>query len=248
MSFHYLFIPLLCLNLSLAATAQAGPSSTIQVAVASNFQATLQRLVADFEATHPQQVRISSGSSGKLYTQIVHGAPYDLFLSADSERPKLLHEQGLADPPVTYAIGQLVLYAPAGTPLARLERGDFRHLAIANPTTAPYGAAARSVLQELKQWEKVQSRLVQGENIGQTFQFVYSGNAQLGFVALAQIRALAIPATQYWNVPSDTHAALQQDAVLLRRSQVTDAARTFLRYLSSASARAIIAEAGYALP
>lgn len=223
-------------------------AADVHVACASNFSTTLQKLAAAFERNHPHRLRISNGSTGKLYAQIQQGAPFDLFLSADRERPALLHELGLADAPVTYAVGRLVLYAPVGDPRALLEHGDFKYLAIANPLTAPYGAAARAVLQDMKRWDTLQPRSVIGENIGQTFQFVHSGNAQLGFVALAQVRALDIPQERYWVIPPDQYPSLEQQAVLLRSSRVPDAARHVLEYLQSEAARRIIEGEGYEVP
>jgi len=223
-------------------------AADINVACASNFQPSLQKIAAAFERTNPHRIRISSGSTGKLYAQIQHGAPFDVFLSADRERPTDLHQQGLAEPPITYAIGRLVLYAPNGDPRARLERDDFRHLAIANPQTAPYGTAARAILQKLQRWDAVQSRLVTGENISQTFQFVHTRNAELGFVALTQVLAINAPQDRYWLIPSEQHVSLEQDAVLLRSSRTPDAARSFLAYLQSTTAREIIARDGYGVP
>lgn len=224
-------------------------AADISVAVASNFLGTLNKLAADFATTHPEhRLRISSGSTGKLFAQIVHGAPYDVFLSADSERPQELHSRGLAQAPFTYAIGRLVLYTPQGQPLKRLQRSDFRHLAIANPNTAPYGSAARDVLLHMQLWDRLQPRLAIGENIGHAFQFVHSGNAQLGFVALAQVRALGAAKDTCWEVPPDRHAALEQQAAVLQRSPVLPAARAFVAYLQGDSARALIIQDGYAVP
>ena len=231
-------------------TGLAGPAvaDTVQVAVAANFAATLQTLATDFQQQSGHVISPSSGSTGKLYAQIRHDAPFDVFLAADRERPALLHAQGLATAPVIYAIGRLALYAPAGEPRARLDGGDFTHLAIANPLTAPYGAAARAVLEGMGRWTMLQPRLVMGENIGQTFQFTHSGNAELGFVALAQVRALNIPQTQYWTISADRHPALEQTAVLLRGSRVPEAASLFLEYLQSGAARTIIERDGYGVP
>jgi molybdate transport system substrate-binding protein len=243
------FIQLLLATLACFASTLAPAHATdIHVACASNFTATLEKLAVAFERNPLHRLRISSGSTGKLFAQIQHGAPFDIFLSADRERPALLHKEGLADAPFTYAIGRLALYAPAGAPRAMLEHDEFKHLAIANPQTAPYGAAARTVLERMKQWGALQPRLVIGENIGQTFQFVHSNNAELGFVALAQVRTLDIPQERYWIIPSEQHASLEQDGVLLRGSRAPDAARSFLAYLHSTAARAIIERDGYGLP
>jgi molybdate transport system substrate-binding protein len=223
-------------------------AADIHVACASNFTLTLEKLADAFERDQPHRLRLSSGSTGKLYAQIRNGAPFDIFLSADRERPALLHQEGLTDAPFTYAIGRLALYAPKGEPRALLERGEFKHLAIANPQTAPYGAAARSVLEGMQRWDALQPRLVIGENIGQAFQFVHSGNAELGFVALAQIRVLHVAPEHYWLVPAEQHASLEQDAVLLRGSRAPDAARAFLEFLKSGPARQIIEREGYGVP
>lgn len=231
-------------------TGLAGPAAaaTVQIAVAANFTATLQTLATDFQQRSGHAIRLSSGSTGKLYAQIRHDAPFDIFLAADRERPALLHAQGLATAPVIYAIGRLALYAPAGEPRARLDGDGFTHLAIANPQTAPYGAATRAVLEGMGRWAALQPRLVMGENIGQTFQFTHSGNAELGFVALAQVRALDIPQTQYWTIPTDRYPSLEQTAVRLHRSRVPEAAGLFLEYLQSVAARTIIERDGYGVP
>ncbi len=226
----------------------AAHAADISIACASNFQPTLQKLAADFENSSGHTLRISSGSTGKLYAQIQHGAPFDVFLSADRERPADLQQQGLAEPPITYAIGRLVLYAPHADPRKILQADTFRHLAIANPQTAPYGAAARAVLQHLQRWDSLQNRLAIGENISQTFQFVHTGNAELGFVALAQVLAIEAPVDRYWLIPSEQHTSLEQQAVLLRDSKARDAARVFLAYLQSDNARAIIRRDGYEVP
>lgn len=232
----------------LAPALPAAQAADLHVACASNFTATLERLAAAFERGRPDRLRISSGSTGKLYAQIRQGAPFDILLAADRERPALLHAQGLADAPVVYAIGRLALYAPAGEPRTLLERGAFTHLAIANPRTAPYGAAARAVLEGMRRWSALQPRLVIGENIGQTFQFVHSGNAELGFVALAQLRALGVPQDRYWPVPAEQHPPLEQAAVLLRGSRAPAAARRFLDYLQGEAARGLIERDGYRVP
>lgn len=220
----------------------------IHVACASNFTGTLEKLADAFERGQPHRLRISSGSTGKLFAQITNGAPFDIFLSADRDRPALLHNEGLAEAPFTYAIGRLALYAPKGEPRVLLEHGNFMHIALANPQTAPYGAAARNVLEGMQRWDALQPRLVIGENIGQAFQFVHSGNAELGFVALAQVRALNIAQAHYWLVPAEQHTSLEQDAALLRGSHAPDAARAFLAFLKSGPAREIIERDGYGVP
>lgn len=240
------------LLLVLTSTAQAGE---IYVAVATNFQGTLRSLAQHFEATSKDRVRITSGSTGKLYAQIQHGAPFDVLLAADAEHPRLLVEQDLGTPGTrfTYAIGRLALWsARADRSVAggkALKEGKFRHLAIANPKIAPYGNAARQVLQRLGLWESLQMHLVQGEDIGQAFQFVASGNADLGFVALSQVLNPAnSPKGSYWIVPQTLYGPIEQQAVLLSRASHKRAAYDFLRYLKKAEARVIIEHQGYELP
>ena len=166
----------------------------VRIAVATNFLATLNEIATTFEKDTGHSAVVSSGSSGKLYAQIIHGAPFDVFLSADSKRPKLLEDDGLAvtGSRFTYAVGRLTLWSSdpdmiKGNGKDVLTNNRFTRLAIANPKTAPYGVAAKSTLQALGLWDYLYDRLVQGENIGQTFQFVYSKNAEIGFVALSQV-------------------------------------------------------------
>lgn len=224
----------------------------INVAVATNFLGTAKSLAQRFEAETKNTVRISSGSTGKLFAQIKEGAPFDILLSADIERPRLLEEQGVAvnGSRFTYAVGQLVLWS-AQTDLVDaeakvLKSGNFRHLAIANPKIAPYGKAAQQVLTDMGLWENLQPSLVRGEDIGQTFQFVFSGNAELGFVALSQVRNPDnTKKGSQWVVPQNLYDPIEQQAVLLKRAENKRAAQDFLVYLKSAEARQIISEQGY---
>ncbi|HEB95159.1 MAG TPA: molybdate ABC transporter substrate-binding protein [Sedimenticola thiotaurini] len=226
------------------------PGGQIDVAVASNFIAAARVLAERFQEVSGHQVRLIAGATGKHYAQIRHGAPFHLFLAADARRPALLEQAGLVQPDgrFTYAIGRLVLWSPdpglvdgAGSVLER--RGAFRHLAIANPKLAPYGRAARETLQALGLWRSLQGRLVRGENIGQAYQFVRSGTAQLGLVALSQLRAdESAPEGSRWLVPERLHAPIEQQAVLLRD---TPAARGFLAFMRSDEGRALIRRFGY---
>lgn len=227
-------------------------AATVPVAVAANFTATLQRLATDFQHRSGHTLLISSGSSGKLTAQIQNGAPYAILLSADEVRPRQLAAAGLAVPGTqfTYAIGRLVLWSPQANTVdvqGAVLRTSFSRLAIANPKTAPYGTAAMQVLQRLGLWTQVQPRLVYGESIAQTLQFVSSGNVPLGFVALAQV-VHAQPPGSRWRVPQTLYDPLRQDAVLLKRGATQKAAREFLAYLRSPAARALIAADGYGLP
>ncbi len=232
----------------------AAQADELRIAVASNFAPVLEQLAADFKKTSGQTVTMSAGATGKLYTQIGSGAPFDLFFAADSEKPSQLvsEHKAVAGTVYTYAIGQLVLWSTTlnlgddDHARSTLKAAGFRHLAIANPALAPYGVAARQVLETLRLWEPLQGKLVFGENIAQTLQFIESGNAELGFIAQAQW--MALPQQQqgsHWQVPAALHAPITQDAVILHDSA---AARAFMTYIQSATARAAIAMAGYTLP
>jgi len=228
----------------------------VTVAVASNFAKTAAEVSAAFTEITAVPVRISPGSTGKLYAQIINGAPFDLFLSADTERPLLLEKSGYTvnGSRQTYAIGSLVLWSRDERLRGRdchevLERGDYRWLALANPKTAPYGAAAREFLEEAGLWESASQRAVFGENIAQTLQFVASGNATLGFVSLSQTKDPDLPAvTCTWTVPSTSDASLHQQLVLLQRARSNAGARQFLEFLSTPAAKEIIVRHGYAVP
>ena len=242
------FIVGCCLALLISLTpAHAGQA---HIAVAANFTATLNALVKQFEAGSEHRILISSGSTGKLYAQIKNGAPFDILLAADSERPQLLEQEKLAVPGsrFTYAAGRLVLWSLQAALVdqqgAALTQMRFKHLAIANPKTAPYGVAAREALEKMGLWQQVQPRLVQGEDIGQTFQFVASGNAELGLVALAQAKSAQQGA--YWVVPPAYYQPIAQQAVLLEKARDNAAARDFLAFLKTPAAGLIIERFGYA--
>ncbi|WP_456379212.1 molybdate ABC transporter substrate-binding protein [Thiolapillus sp.] len=224
----------------------------IRVAVASNFAHTLKAVASNFETASGHQVKISIGSTGKHYAQIHHGAPFDAFFAADSKRPALLEAKGAALPGsrFTYALGKLVLWSPkAGYVDAQgkvLETGDFQHLAIANPRLAPYGRAAQEVLQKRGLWETLKGRAVRGENIAQTFQFVKSGNAGLGFVAWSQIKRPGQAVSgSWWEIPANLYAPIEQQAVLLNDSR---AAQEFVRFVQNEESRQLIRSFGYDLP
>jgi molybdate transport system substrate-binding protein len=227
-------------------------ADTLQVAVASNFVPVLEKLAPVFERASGHTVSIISGATGQHYTQIVNGAPFDVFLSADDERPRLL-EQGqhaVAGSRFTYAIGKLVLWSPVSTVVDRdgavLKTGTFKHLSIANPALAPYGTAAQQVLTGMGVWDALQLRLVQGQNITQTLQFIESGNAELGFIAESQwLEIDADKAGSYWRVPTTLHEPIRQDAVILHDST---AARAFFNFLQSADTTRLIRDAGYDVP
>lgn len=244
--------PLLTLALLLATVPAHGGEAL--VAVASNFDATLSALAEDFERATGHAIRRSPGSSGKLYAQIVNGAPYDVFLSADTQRPDRLLESGhaLAGSAIDYAHGALVLWSTrAGYAdcLQRLREGRFDHLAIANPALAPYGIAARDWLQREGLLARVGDRLVIGESIGQAFAFVASGNAGLGLVAASQLAAWrGIETGCVQRIAPSAHVPIVQRAVLLRRGRANPAALAFMDFLASGQAAAAIVASGYHRP
>lgn len=231
--------------------AQAGE---VQVAVAANFTAPMEELAKGFAQSSGHQAKLAFGATGKFYAQISHGAPFEVFLSADSKTPSKLIGDGaaVAGSQFTYATGQLVLWSAQPGLVddqgAVLKQGRFAHLAIANPAAAPYGAAALETLQALDVAEPLKGKLVQGESIAQTHQFIATGNAELGFVALSQVyKDGRISGGSAWQVPAKLHAPLTQDAVLLKAGQDNPAARALLDYLKTPAAKAVIARYGYAV-
>ncbi len=244
-----LFVGLLSLACSAAAFADE-----VQVAVAANFTAPMKEIAADFEKATGHKVVLSFGSTGKFYSQITNGAPFDVFLAADDETPaKLEKENGIvAGSRFTYATGKLVLWSARPDLVDAkgevLKKGDFAHLALANPKLAPYGAAAAETMTRLGLLEKLQPKFVQGDSIGQTFSFVSTGNAELGFVALSQVyEGGRIKSGSAWIVPASLHNPIRQDAVILVRGKDNKAAAALADYLKSAPARAVILSFGYDL-
>ncbi len=224
----------------------------VNVAVAANFTAPMNVIAADFEKETGHKARLAIGSSGRFYAQIRNGAPFQVFLSADDEVPAKLVEEGLAERAsrFTYAIGSLALWsAKPGLVDAKgeiLRTDKFSKLAIANPKTAPYGRAAIETLTKLGLLAAVTPKFVQGENIAQTFQFVQSGNADLGFVALSQvIRDGKVSDGSAWLVPAGMHEPIRQDAVLLSTARGNAAAEALLKYLKTDKARKVIQSFGY---
>ncbi|XOZ34469.1 molybdate ABC transporter substrate-binding protein [Halomonadaceae bacterium KBTZ08] len=241
----------LCILLLVAGSVSVG-AAEIRVAVASNVAGAARVLVERFEAATEHSVILATGSTGKHYAQIRNGAPFQAFLAADVERPRKLEDQGIAvaGSRFTYAQGALVLWSPeAGyvDPKGRvLETGDYRHLALANPRLAPYGRAARQVLEARGLWAVTKGRRVMGENIAQAFHFVQTGNAQLGFVAASQLKAMGSSAGgSQWRVPESFHEPIEQQAVLLQENQ---AARAFLSFIASDKGRAVLRDFGYEVP
>ena len=239
----------LLLALGIPAIAEA---DEVQVAVAANFLAPLQEIAKSFEKETGHQTLITSGATGQLFTQIQHGAPFEVMISADAKTPKKLvkNELALADSQFTYARGKLVLWSvdPAVVDAsgAVLKSDKFKHLAIANPKTAPYGTAAMEALDKLGLTASLKSKLVEGENISQAKQFVDTGNAEVGFVALSQIyKNGKITKGSAWVVPLDLYAPIYQDAVLLKKGEDNPAATALLNYLKSDKAKAIMTTYGY---
>ena len=229
----------------------AGPAlaADVQVAVAANFTEPAREIAAAFKARTGQTVVLVFGSSGQFYTQITQGAPFEVFLSADAERPKKAEQEGLAvaGSRFSYAIGRLVLYSrtpglvdPAGAVLAG---GRFDKLAIADPAAAPYGLAAVQTLKTMKLYDRLQPKIVQGASIAQAYQYVATGAAEVGFVALSQV--VSVPGGSRWLVPEADHAPIDQQAVLLQAGARDPAARAFLAFLKDPAAVAIIKRYGY---
>ena len=222
----------------------------VHLAVASNFAATADKLKTRFEADSPYELSFSLGSSGKLYAQIVNGAPFHVFLSADQEKPQALMERELASDRFTYALGKLVVWIREPNEESwqnQLGSDKLQRLALANPRLAPYGAAARDTLVSLGLVEKTQPRWVMGENIGQTFQFLSSGNAGAGFIAYSQLEFVRQDGGLTEVVPAKYHQPIAQDAVLLPRGSAHPGAKAFFKFLRTDVARAIIQKDGYGL-
>lgn len=247
MNFRVLLIPVLAIASVLGSSLSL--AAEIRVAVASNFARAMTSLARDFEENSGHKVKLVFGSTGKHYAQIRNGAPFDAFFAADIKRPRLLEEEGItvSGSRFTYATGKLILWSPMSDYVDSegevLKHGNFDHLAIANPKLAPYGRAAREVLQSRGLWNEMKYKAVRGENIGQAFQFVSSGNAKLGFVALSQVKNIDKPiAGSYWEVPQSLYTPIKQQAVLLTNNE---AGRSFISYIKSKPALKIISNHGY---
>jgi len=225
-------------------------SNELRIAVAANFAPTLKLLKPVFEKENGIRITIIKGSTGKLFAQIIHGAPYDVFLAADQRRPRLLEQKNLTSKQgrTTYAIGQIALWSgqPDRSALEALKQASFRRIAIANPKTAPYGAAAIQVMQHLALYDTVKPNLVTGENISQAFQFVQSGNAELGFVAYPDIKRHNIK--QYWLPDTTTYKPLEQQMVILKRSRHQALAHRFARFMVREDIKQMLRQQGYIAP
>lgn len=248
----FLRTPSIALSLLLALGASAH-ADEVSVAVAANFTAPMQKIAALFEKDTGHKAVLSFGATGKFYAQINNGAPFGILLAADDTTPEKLAKEGkgVDASRFTYAIGQLVLWSKQPNYVddkgAVLKTGDYKHIAIANPKLAPYGLAAMETLGKLGLTEQVQARTVLGENIGQTYQFAASGNAQLGFVALSQVMEDGkLREGSAWVVPEAMHQPIRQDAIVLNGAKDNAAAKALMDYLKGDKARAMIKSYGYA--
>lgn len=244
------------LALLLAATfVSAAQADNVSVAVAANFTGPIQVIAPLFERDTGHKLVPAFGATGKFYAQIANGAPFEVLLSADDETPARLAKEGhgVAGSAFTYAIGKLVLWSPNPTLVDNkgevLKKGSFKHIALANPKTAPYGAAAVQTMTKLGVLDTVKPLFVQGENIAQTHQFVTTGNAELGFVAYSQvIKNGQVGSGSGWIVPANLYDPIRQDAVLLTKGQNNPAAKALLDYLKGEKAQVVIKSFGYELP
>lgn len=245
-----------CLSLALASSlaAHAALADEVRVAVAANFTAPIQAIAKDFEKDTGHKLLASFGATGQFYAQIKNGAPFEVFLAADDTTPAKLEQEKATVPGsrFTYATGKLALWsAKDGYVDAQgdvLKKGGYQHLSIANPKTAPYGLAATQVLDKLGLKERLAGKLVEGQNIGQAFQFVSTGNAELGFVALSQIyKDGKVTAGSAWIVPAELYAPIRQDAVILEKGKDNAAAKALVEYLKGPKAAAVIKSYGYEL-
>jgi molybdate transport system substrate-binding protein len=247
---RYLSLALLGLFVA-STTAQA---AEVSVAVAANFTAPMLKIATEFEKETGHKVVPSYGATGKFYAQIKNGAPFEVFLAADDETPtKLIKENAaVAGSQFSYAIGKLVLWSakPSFVDGAGevLKSGGFDHLAIANPKLAPYGSAAVEVMNALGVNDALQAKIVTGESIAQTYQFISSGNAQLGFVALSQVLKDGKIEGSSWVIPAKLYAPIRQDAVVLEKGKGKPAVEALIKYLKTDRAKAVITSFGYELP
>jgi molybdate transport system substrate-binding protein len=233
--------------LALSGTAFAGQTN---IAVAANFTEAAKEIAAAFKTKTGHEAVLSFGATGQLYAQITQDAPFQILLSADAERPQKAVDDGLgvADSKFTYAVGRLVLWSKTADLVKgeeTLKGGQFSKIAIANPTAAPYGAAAVEAMKKLNVHDTLRPKIVQGNNIAQTQQFIDTGNAELGFIALSQLAGKEDGSR--WVVPQTLHAPIKQDAVLLKKGAANEAATGFMAFLKGPEATAIIKKFGYAI-
>lgn len=254
MKSRYLYLAQLIVVLMVFSFAGSVRADEVRIAVATNFLPPLKEIVARFKEETGHDTTISSGSTGKLYAQILNGAPFDFFFSADTVQTGLLEDKGFAVPGsrFVYAVGRLVLWSAdpdliKSNGVVTLREKKFKHLAMANPKTAPYGRAALQAMQSLGVWGELSSSIVMGEDIGQAFQFVASKNAELGFVALSQSMAYGNAGSSRWEVPASLYTPIRQEAVLLRHGESNPSARALAQFLRTTKIGEIIERYGYGL-
>lgn len=236
-------ILILSLLVVLTASSCKPPKKGLRIAVAANFVATLNKLVIEFTKESGIPVTVIPGSTGKLYAQIRHGAPYDIFLAADQARPAQLVAEKRATMKFTYAVGQLVLWSPERDEVDwSILKSDISHLAMANPKLAPYGLAAKETLQALNLWEQMRHKIVTAENVSQAFQFAQSGNAELAFVSLSQVLESR---GSKWLVPAKIYSPINQDACVVNDSSL---AQAFIKFFRGPLASEILLASGYLAP
>ena len=248
------FAPAALMSLLAVCTAGSAQADEVQVAVAANFTAPLQAIAADFEKDTGHKLIAAYGATGQFYAQIKNGAPFEVFLSADDSTPQKLENEGdtVKGSRFTYAIGTLALWSAKGGYVDSqgkvLSDNQYQHLAIANPKAAPYGLAATQVLARLGLTDQVKAKIVEGQNITQAYQFVSTGNAELGFVALSQVyKDGKVSGGSAWIVPADMHDPIKQDAVILNKGKDNPAAKALVDYLKGPKAAAVIKSYGYQL-
>lgn len=255
MSQHRILLSAIAIGLMLIAPGTW--AATTLVAVASDFAKPMNEIASAFEKATGHTAKLSFGSSGKAFAQIQGGAPFEVYLSASEKYPLELEKSGyaVADSHFVYAIGKLVLWSAMPDYVDAkgeiLRAGGFKHLALADPTHAPYGVVAEEVMESLGVLDKLRPLFVMGENIAQTFQFVSTGNAELGFVAFAQVidvNSGSIGSGSGWLIPDDLHGPFNQTAVLLKKGADNPAALALVDFLKSPAALAIIEKYGFGIP
>ena len=251
------FVFSLLFSFSLARNDVYAQEKEIRIAAAADLKFTMTELSQAFEKLTGTKVSATFGSSGNFFSQFQNGAPFDLFFSADIDYPKKLEAAGLAEPGTLceYAVGRIAIWTPADSKVDVSNQGwqalrdpRIEKIAIANPKHAPYGRAAVAALQNAGLYESVKSKLVFGENISQAAQFVQSGNAQAGIVAMSLALSPAMREGKRWEIPANMHPALQQGAIVLKNARNREAARVFIEFMKSREARAILGRYGFELP
>lgn len=260
MSEFYKCLPALALVVSVAcSTDPTAGRRRVSIAAAADLKFALDQVVADFAKLHPGiRVDVTYGSSGNFYAQLQNQAPFDLFLSADMEYPARLIREGLTLPGTefTYAVGRLAVWVPADSAIDPRKLGIHAlqdpaviHIAIANPQHAPYGRAAEAAMRSLGVYESIRQKLIRGENVAQTLQFVQSGNAQIGIVALSLAISPSVRAQgRYWEVPLESYPRMEQGGVILKWTKEAGAARSFRAYLTGLEGRSTLKSFGFTLP